>query len=177
MPRGFLGGWSQARGGVLEGTSNQASDGHRGLIRREGGMPVPFGDGWDAQQLWGWRGGVSLQIWRQTRNPKCLWWPPVEHACVTLKTGGGWCGCLAGAGGPAVGVLQGKGTMAGPRHVTEASWRWDELREGQKVKPTPALHAAEIGGGGRLRCGLRTHSVEGHSKGDTGGILKSPRAG
>lgn len=77
-----------------------------------------------------------------------------------------------------MGVLQGKRTMAGPRHATEASWRRDELRGGQKVKPTPVLHAAEIGGGGgRLRCGLRAHGVEGHSKGDTGGILKSPRAG
>lgn len=47
---------SQARGGVLEGTSNQASDGHRGLIRREGGMPVPFGDGWDARAAPGLEG-------------------------------------------------------------------------------------------------------------------------
>lgn len=86
-----------------------------------------------------------------------------------------WVSC--GGGGTSSEGVTGKRTMAGPRHVTEASWRWDELREGQKVKPTPALHAAEIGGGGRLRCGLRTHSVEGHSKGDTGGILKSPRAG
>lgn len=56
VPRGLLGGGSQARGGVLEGTSNQASDGHRGLIRREGGMPVPFGDGWDARAAPGLEG-------------------------------------------------------------------------------------------------------------------------
>lgn len=115
MPRGFLGGWSQARGGVLEGTSNQASDGHRGLIRREGGMPVPFEDGWDARQLWGWRGGVSLQIRRQTRNPKGLRWPPVEHACVTLKTGGGWVWVSCGGGGTSSGGVTGKEDHGRPK--------------------------------------------------------------